>query len=236
MNPSQLAYFRHRFPAEIISHCVWLYFRFSLSFRDIEEMMAKRGMVLTYETVREWCSKFGGAYAKRMRSRSPRSGDRWHLDEVFLKIQGRLQYLWRAVDQDGEVLDILVQPRRNKRAAKRFFRKLLKDLQYVPRAIITDKLGSYAAAKAEVLPSVEHRTAKWLNNRAENSHQPTRERERRMRGFKSPGHAQRFLSVFGVIASFFRPSRHLLAAVNYREIMRRRFTQWRELISLQTAI
>jgi putative transposase len=160
-------------------------------------MMAKRGVVLTYETVREWCSKFGGAYAKRMRSRSPRSGDRWHLDEVFLKIQGRLQYLWRAVDQDGEVLDILVQPRRNKRAAKRFFRKLLKDLQYVPRAIITDKLGSYAAAKAEVLPSVEHRTAKWLNNRAENSHQPTRERERRMRGFKSPGHAQRFLSVLG---------------------------------------
>ena len=193
-------------------------------------------MLLTYETVREWCSKFGGAYAKRMRSGSPPSGERRHLDEVFLKIQGWLQYLWRAVDQDGEVLGILVQPRRNKRAAKRFFRKPLKDLQYVPRAIITDKLVSYAAAKAEVLPSVEHRTTKWLNNRAENSHQPTRERERRTRGFKSPRHAQRFLSVFGVIASFFRPGRHLLAAVNYRGIMRRRFTQWHELISLQTAI
>jgi putative transposase len=194
------------------------------------------GVTVTYETVREWCLKFGGAYAKRIRTRSPRPGDRWHLDEVFLKINGRLQYLWRAVDQDGEVLDILMQPRRDKRAAKRFFRKLLKNLKYVPRVIITDKLGSYAAAKSEVMPTVEHRQEKSLNNRAENSHQPTRERERGMRGFKSPGHAQRFLSVFGVIASFFRPGRHLLAAVNYREIMRRRFTQWRELVRLQRAI
>ena len=236
MNPSAATYYRHRFPSEIISHCVWLYFRFSLSFRDVEEMMNERGVTVTYETVREWCLKFGGAYAKRMRMRSPRSGDRWHLDEVFLKINGRLQYLWRAVDQDGEVLDILLQPRRDKRAAKRFFRKLLKGLQYVPRVIITDKLGSYAAAKAEVMPTVEHRQRKSLNNRAENSHQPTRERERRMRGFKSPGHAQRFLSVFGIIASFFRPGRHLLVAENYREIMRRRFTQWRELVRLQPAI
>jgi putative transposase len=170
-----------------------------------------------------------------MRSKSPRPGDRWHLDEVFLRIAGKLQYLWRAVDQDGEVLDILVQPRRNKRAAKKFFRKLLKGLQYVPRAIITDRLGSYAAAKAEVLPDVEHRRGRWQNNRVENSHEPTRERERRMRGFKSPGHAQPFLSVFGVIGSFFRPGRHLLAAVNYREIMRRRFTQWREFVCLQPA-
>jgi putative transposase len=236
MNSFYPSYRRHRFPAEIISHCVWLYFRFSLSYRDVEEMMAKRGVVLTYETVREWCLKFGGAYAKRMRSRSPRPGDRWHLDEVFIRIQGKQQYLWRAVDQDGEVLDILVQPRRNKGAAKKFFRKLLKGLKYVPRVIITDKLGSYAVAKAEVLPAVEHRRGRWLNNRAENSHEPTRERERRMRGFKSPGHAQRFLSVFGMIASFFRPGRHLLAAVNYREIMRRRFTQWRELVCLQPAI
>src|SRR6266849_7479100 len=145
MNSFYPSYRRHRFPAEIISHSVWLYFRFSLSYRDVEEMMAKRGVVLTYETVREWCLKFGGAYAKRMRSRSPRPGDRWHLDEVFLRIQGKQQYLWRAVDQDGEVLDILVQPRRNKGAAKKFFRKLLKGLKYVPRVIITDKLGSYAA-------------------------------------------------------------------------------------------
>jgi putative transposase len=236
MNPSTPAYYRHRFPSEIISHCVWLYFRFSLSYRDVEEMMAERGVNVTYESVREWCLKFGQTYAKGLRSRSPRPGDRWHLDEVFLRIAGKLQYLWRAADQDGEVLDILVQPRRNKQAAKKFFCKLLKGLRYVPRAIITDRLGSYAAAKKELLPSVEHCRERWLNNRAENSHEPTRERERRMRGFKSPGHAQRFLSVFGVIASFFRPGRHLLAAVIYREIMRRRFTQWRELVCLQPAI
>jgi len=226
----------HRFPAKIISHYVWLYFRFSLSFSDVEELMAERGVVVSYESVREWCLKFGAAYAKRIRAHGPRPGDRWHLDEVFLKIQGKLQYLWRAVDQDGEVLDILVQPRRNKRAAKKFFRKLLKVLQYVPRAIVTDKLRSYAAAKAEILPSVQHELRTGLNNRAENSHQPTRERERRIQGFKSPGQAQRFLAAFGVIASFFRPGRHLLAAANYREIMRRRFTQWRELVGVQPAI
>jgi putative transposase len=149
-------YHRHRFPAEIISHCVWLYFRFALSFRDVEEMLAMRGVSLSYETVREWCLKFGRTYAKRLRRRSPRSGDRWHLDEVFLKINGRLHYLWRAVDQSGDVLDILVQRHRDKKAAKKFFRKLLKGLQYVPNVIITDKLRSYSAAKAEVLPSVDH--------------------------------------------------------------------------------
>ena len=215
---------------------MWLYFRFALSYRDVEEMMHERGVNVMYETVRKWCLKFGHLYARRLHSRSPRPGDRWHLDEVFLKINGRLQYLWRAVDQDGEVIDILVQSRRNKPAARKFFRKLLKAMQYVPRVIITDKLGSYAAAKAEVLPSVEHRQDKGLNNRAENSHQPTRERERRMRGFKSPGRARRFLSVFGVIGSFFRPGRDLLAAVNYREVMGRRFTQWRELVQLRPAI
>ena len=191
--------------------------------------------MVSYESIREWCLKFGAAYAKRIRAYGARPGDRWHLDEVFLKIQGKLQYLWRAVDQDGEVLDILVQSRRNKRAAKKFLRKLLKGFQYVPRAIITDKLRSYAAAKVEVMPSVEHLQQGRSNNRAENSHQHTRERERRMRGFKSPRHAQRFLSTFGVIASFFRPGRHLLAVRNYREIMRRRFTQWRKLVGAQPA-
>ena len=165
-----------------------------------------------------------------MRSRAARPGDRWHLDEVFLSINGKLRYLWRAVDQDGEVLDILVQPRRNRQAAKKFFRKLLRGLQYIPRAVLTDKLGSYPAAKTEVLPDVLHIHDKRANNRAENSHQPTRERECRMRRFKSPGHAQRFLATFGVIASFFRPGRHLLAARNYREVMRRRFAQWGEVI------
>jgi putative transposase len=225
MSPSKSLYHRRRFPAEIISHCTWLYVRFCLSYRDVEQIMAERGVVVTYETIREWSQKFGGTYAKRLRARARRAGDRWHLDEVYLAINGRLQYLWRAVDQDGEVLDILVQPRRNKRAAKKFFRKLLKRLQYSPRRIITDQLGSYAAAKAEVLPDVEHTRDKRSNNRAENSHQPTRERERRMRGFKSAGHAQRFLATFAVIASFFRPGRHLLAARNYREIMRRRFAE-----------
>jgi putative transposase len=188
--------------------------------------MAKRGVVVTYETIRDWAQKFGGTYAKRLRSQAPHPGDRWHLDEGYLSINGKLQYLWRAVDQDGEVLDILVQPRRNRRAAKKFFRKLLRRLQYVPRTIITDRLGSYHSAKAEVMPNVRHIQDKGANNRAENSHQPTRERERRMRGFKSAGHAQWFLATFGAIASFFRPGRHLLAARNYREVMRRRFTQW----------
>jgi transposase-like protein len=152
-------YHRHRFPAEIISHCVWLYFRFPLSFRDVEEMLAMRGVSLSYETIREWCLKFGQTYANGLRHRSPRPGDCWHLDEVFLKINGRLHYLWRAVDQEGEVLDILVQSRRDKKAAKKFFRKLLTGLRYVPRLIITDKLKSYSAARAEVLqcraPSAE---------------------------------------------------------------------------------
>lgn len=231
MKTSKPLYHRRRFPAEIISHCVWFYFRFALSYRDVEELMAERGVGVTYETIRDWSQRFGGTYAKRLRSRSGRPGDHWHLDEVCLSIKGKFQYLWRAVDQDGEVLDILVQPRRNKQAAKKFFRKLLKGLQYVPRVLIKDKIKSYAAAKAEIMPDVLHRQDKRSNNRAENSHQPTRERERRMRGFKSVGYAQRFLSSFGVIASFFRPGRHLLSAENYREIMRNRFAQLCEVTS-----
>jgi putative transposase len=174
-------YHRHRFPAEIIGHCVWLYFRFPLSFRDVEEMLAMRGLSFSYETVREWCLKFGQTYANSLRRKSPRPGDRWHSDEVFLKINGRLHYLWRAVDQDGDVLDILVQSRRDKKAAKKFFRKLLKGLRYAPSVLIADKLKSYSAARSETMPSVEHRREKYQNNRAENSHQPTRLRERVMK-------------------------------------------------------
>jgi putative transposase len=161
----------YRFPAEIISHAVWLYYRFSLSYRDVEELMAARGIVVTYETIRQWCHTFGQHSANQLRRRRAQTGDKWHLDEVFLTINGKLHYLWRAVDQHGNVLDILVQSRRNKRAAKKFFRKLLKGCQYVPRVLITDKLGSYGAAKKEVLPSVEHRQHKRTGNRAENSHQ-----------------------------------------------------------------
>jgi putative transposase len=235
MRKPQSLYHRHRFPAEIISHCVWLYFRFALSFRDVEEILAMRGVSLNYETVREWCLKFGQPYANGLRHRSPRPGDRWHLDEVFLKINGRLHYLWRAVDQDGDVLDILVQSRRDKKAAKKFFRKLLKRLRYVPRVIITDKLKSYSAAKAEVMPGVEHLQQKYQNNRAENSHQPTRLREQFMRRFKSAGHAQRFLSVFGIITSHFKVGRHLYRANGYGEVMKSRFATWEAVISVEAS-
>ncbi len=221
------SYTGYRFPPEIIAHAVWLYFRFALSYRDVEELLAERGVIVTYETVRQWCRKFGQGYANALRRRRPRPGDKWHLDEVFISINGVQHYLWRAVDQDGTVLDILVQRQRNKAAAKQCFRKLLKGLAYVPRVLITDKRASYDAARREVLPSVEHRRHKGLNNRAENSHQPTRERERRMRRFKSPGHAQRFLAAYGPIAAHFRPRRHRLAAATYRQIRDERFATWR---------
>jgi putative transposase len=180
-------YKHHRFPAKIISHGVWLYYRFSLTYRDVEELLFARGIIVTYEAIRKWCLKFGQAYANQLRRRRPTPGDKGHLDEVFLTIKGESHYLWRAVDQDGNILDILVQRRRDKHAAKTFFRKLLKGLAYVPRVIITDKLKSYGAAKGEILPGVEHRQHRYLNNRAENSHQPTRQRERRMQGLAYAG-------------------------------------------------
>ena len=210
MTTAMPSYKGHRYPVEIINHCVWLYFRFPLSFREIEELMLERGVVVSYETIRRWCAKFGQAYANQLRRRRARAGDKWHLDEVFIRINGRQHYLWRAVDQHGIVLDILVQSRRNGDAAKRFFRRLLKGVQDVPRVIITDKLASYRVAHRELLASVEHRRSKYLNNRAENSHQPTRQRERAMKSFKSVAHAQRFLSAFDSISPHFRPRRHLL--------------------------
>jgi putative transposase len=227
MNTPRSPYSGYRFPPEIISYCVWLYFRFSVSYRDIEVLMAERGVTVTYESIRAWCYKFGRDYAKRIRARRGQLGDTWYLDEVYLKIDGRLQYLWRAVDQDGSVLDILVQPRRDKKAAARFFKRLLRGSRYVPRVVVTDKLASYVAPCAESLPNSVHRRDKGLNNRAENSHQSTRERERRMRGFKSAGHAQRFLSIFGVISDLFGVGRHLLSARNYRVALSHRFAEWR---------
>src|SRR5262245_47069496 len=228
-------YKNHRFHAEITSHGVWLYSRFCLSYRDVEELLFTRGVVVTYEAIRKWCRKFGQQYATQLHRRRPRPGDKWHLDEVFLTIRGTRHYLWRAVDQDGHGLDFLVQHRRDKHAAKKFFHKLLKGCQYVPRVIIADKLKSYAAAKRELLPGVEHRQHRYLNNRAENSHQPTRQRERRMQGFKSSGHAQRFLSAYGPIAQHFRPRRHLLSAPAYRQEMGNRFATWQEITSFPTA-
>jgi putative transposase len=223
-----------RFPAEIISHCVWLYYRFPLSLREVQEMMLARGIILSHETVRQWCAKFGQTYANALRRRRARPGDKWHLDEVFITINGQRRYLWRAVDQNGTVLDILVTSKRDTRAATRFFHKLLKGLQYVPRVLVTDKLRNYGAAQRRVLGSVEHRQSKYLNNRAENSHQPTRARERAMKRFTSAGHAQRFLSAFSGISPHFRPGRHRLTADEYRREMTDRFTTWNQITSMAT--
>jgi putative transposase len=226
-------YRRHRFPREIIAHCVWLYHRFTLSFRNIEEMMAMRGVTLSYETIRRWCLKFGQTYANGLRRRRPRPGDVWHCDEVFLKINGETHYLWRAVDREGNVLDILVQRHRNAKAAKKFFRKLLKGLCYVPRVVVTDKLRSYGAALRDLLPGVTHRQSRYLNNRAENSHQPTRERERAMK--RLPGHARRFLAAFSGISPHFRPRRHRLRAAACRQELAARIQTWREVAGLAAA-
>ncbi|MGW1092260.1 IS6 family transposase [Streptomyces sp. NPDC002596] len=219
-----LSYKGHRYPVEIIAHCVWLYFRFPLSFREVEELMLERGVIVSYETIRRWCLKFGQSYANSLLRRRPRP-DKWHFDEVFITINGEQKHLWRAVDQDGNVLDILVQNRRNKAAARRFFRRLLKGIGAVPR-VVTDKLRSYGAAHREVMPSVEHRSHKGLNNRAENSHQPTRQRERAMKGFGSVGGAQRFLSAFSGISPHFRPRRHRMTAPDHRTEMIIRFAIW----------
>ncbi len=224
-------YARHRFPTEIISYAVWLYFAFPLSYRDVQKLLLYRGIDVSHEAIRAWCQKFGQQYANQIRR--PRPADKWHLDEVKLKINGKKSYLWRAVDADGNVLDILMQRHRDKAAAKKFFRKLLKKQGFAPRVMVTDKLKSYGAAKREMLPHVEHRQHKGLNNRAENSHQATRTRERRMRRFKSPGHAQRFLSSFELIRQHFHPKQHLLPAHEYRQVMRQRLSSWRELTALK---
>jgi putative transposase len=225
----------HRFPGDIISHGVWLYYRFTLSYRDVQELLMERGITVSHEAIRQWCGKLGQDYANQLRRRQPRPGDQWHLDEVFLTINGTRHYRWRAVDQDDHVLDILVQSRRNKKAAKKFFRKLLKGLSYVPRVVITDKLTSDGAAKREILPGMEHRQSRYLNNRCENSHRPTRQRERRMQGFKSPGHAQRFLSAYGPMSQHFRPRRHLLLASESREEMGKRVESWAEVMGTERA-
>jgi len=191
MSSRSIGFYRnHRFPPEIIVPAVWLYHRFSLSFREVEELLAERGVIVSYEAVRLWCLKFGQAFAKKLRHRRSQPGDTWHLDEMFIRIRGERYYLWRAVDQDGQTLDILVQKRRNTAAAKRFFRKLSKGLRYVPNRLVTDKLRSYRAAHRTTLPSVQHCTTQYANNRAEVFHQPTRQRGRHMRRFKSPRQVQ----------------------------------------------
>ena len=226
MRSQPASYHGYRFPPDIISHAVWLYHRFCLSFRDAEDLLAQRGVTVTYETIRQWCQRFGPVYARRLRRRRGRLGDTWYLDEVFVTIQGRHQYLWRAVDEDGDVLDILVQSHRNRRAAVRFFRKLLKTQGRIPRRLITDQLRSYAAACRTVMPSVVHVTDQYANNRAEVSHQPTHQRERQMRRFKSVAHVQRFASVHGIVQNLFRVSRHLLRSAHHRLLRTRAFVEW----------
>jgi putative transposase len=223
-----ISYRRHRFPPEIISYCVWLYNTFPLSYRDIQKMMLYRGIEVTYEAIRYWCRKYAQQYANEIRRCRPKSSDKWHLDEVVIKIKGKQYYLWRAVDQEGQVIDILMQNRRNEAAADKFFRKLLKPQDSAPRVIVTDKLKSYGAAKKKILKGVEHRQHKGLNNRAENSHRPTRVRERRMGRFKSPGHAQRFLSAFEPIRGHFYPHQHKLTAPEFRATMRQRLESWQD--------
>ena len=234
--PTTDLYKNHRFPPEIIAHAVWLYHRFSLSFREVEELLADRGVTVSHEAIRPWGLKFGHTFAKKLRHHRGRPGDTWHLDELFIRIRGERYYLWRAVDQDGQVLDILVQKRRNTGAAKRFFRKLLKGLQYVPNSLVTDKLRSYGAAHRTTMPSVTHYTRQYANNRAEVSHQPTRQRERPMRRFKSLRHVQRFLSVHSPINNLFRIGRHLMQAPHYRLFRDQAFVTWQDVTIDQVTV
>src|SRR3954453_20317115 len=219
-------YAGYRFPGEVISHAVWLYFRFPLSLRMVEEMLAARGIDVTHETVPQWARKVGQGFANQIRRRLPCPGDKWHLDEACLMIRGTKHWLWRGADQDGVVLDVLVQSRRDKKAAKRLLRKLLKRQMRPPRVMVTDKLASCNAAKADVVPSVEHRRHKGLDNRAENSHQPTRRRERQMKRFKSAGQAQRFLSAHDQINNLFHPRRDHRPASQYRAARTQAFQTW----------
>jgi putative transposase len=218
----------YRFPHEIIAHAVWLYFRFHLSFRDVQDLLAARGVLVSHEAIRQWCAKFGAAFASGLRRRRARPGDIWHLHEVVLKINGKRHWLRRAVDQNGVVLDILAQQRRDQNAAECFLRQHVDGVGCEPRAVITDKLASYPPAIRRVLPNSEHRRHKRLNNRAENSHLPTRKRAGVLQRFKSAEHAQRLLGPFSAVSNHFRLRRHLLTASAYRQLRTQRYAVWRE--------
>jgi putative transposase len=226
INRSTNLYKRYRFPSEIIQYAVWLYRRYNLSHRDIEDLLAERGITVSYESIRLWCNKFGTQYTKRLKYWHQGFGDTFYIDEVFVKIGGKQQYLWRAVDQDGEVVDVFLQARRDGAAAKRFFRRLLKNHHGEPRKIVTDKLRSYGVAHRELMPETLHDTAQYANNRAELSHQPTRVRERGMRRFKSTRQAQRFLSVHAAVCNLFNLGRHMVSASNYRDLRQGAFASW----------
>jgi len=220
---------RHRFPPEIISHAVLLYHRYCLSFRDVEDLLAERGVVVSYEAIRYWCRKFGSTYARKIKKHRRRLGDTWYLDEVYIvTVRGERRYLWRAVDQDGDVLDVLVQKSKDQQAARRFFRKLVKGQERTPRSIVTDKLPNYGAALRDVMPSSLHCNDRFANNRVEVSHQHTRAQERQMRRFKSPGQAQRFLSAHSQVNNLFRIGRHLLCAETYRILRNQSLSTWQQ--------
>jgi putative transposase len=227
---SNISYRRHRFPPEIIQHAVWLYFRFPLSYRNVEDLLAERGVEVSYETVRRWALKFGALYARNLRRLRPRPSDRWHLDEVFVSFGGRRMYLWRAVDDEGEVLDVLVQAKRDKRAALKLMRKLLKKHGVAPQVWITDKLPSYGAALRPLKASRRHLTDGRLNNRAENSHLPVRQRERRMQRFKSPKSAQRFLSTHAALYNTFNIQPHLTSRKTMREFRDDAMAAWQSAV------
>jgi putative transposase len=219
-------YKRHRFPADIISYAVWLYYRFNLSHRDIEDLLAERGITVSREAIRLWCIKFGAIYSRRLKRKHRGFGDTFYIDEVFVKINGKQHYLWRAVDQDGEVVDVYLQAKRDGAAAKRFFKRLLRSHGGEPRKIVTDKLRSYGVAHRELMPDVYHDNARYANNRAEQSHEPTRVRERVMRRFKSVRQAQRFLGPHAAVSNLFNLGRHLVSAEHYRNLRVSAFTEW----------
>jgi putative transposase len=223
---TSLSYRGHRFPAPIIQHAIWLYLRFTLSYRDVEELLAERGLDLSYETIRRWVLKFGPVLARRLRQRRPRPGDCWHLDEMVVRIAGKRLYLWRAVDQEGEILDVLVQRRRDKRAAVKLMRKLLRKQGFVPRLAVTDKLRSYAAAFQALRLSCRHEQGLRMNNRAENSHQVVQRRERKMQRFKSAGSAQRFLSLHAAVHNTFYLQRHLISRSTLRTFRAEAMAHW----------
>jgi putative transposase len=226
----QNIYKRYRFPSVIIQYAVWLYYRFNLSHRDIEDLLAERGIDVTYEAIRLWCNRFGPKYATRLKRKHCGFGDTFFIDEVFIKIDGKQHYLWRAVDQDGEVVDVYLQKRQDGAAAKRFFKRLLKKHRVEPRKIVTDKLRSYGVAHRDLIPDTIHDTSQYANNRAELSHQPTRVRERGMRRFKSIVQAQRFLDVHAVVYNLFNLGRHLISASHYRLFRLRAFAFWKSVV------
>jgi transposase-like protein len=221
-----ISYARHQYPPTVIQHSVWLYLRFTLSYRDVEELLAERGLDVSYESIRRWVLKFGPAFARRLRRQRPRPSSRWHLDEMVVRIGGKRMYLWRAVDDEGEVLDVLVQRRRNKAAARKLMRKLLKKQGFAPTVVVTDKLRSYSSAFRDLGLSARHEQGLRKNNRAENSHLPVRRRERKLQRFKSPGSAQRFLSAHAAVYNTFNLQRHLISRRTLRIFRAEATDQW----------